>query len=96
MPAYCILVHFDMVARRLMQMIDGEIARMLKGGFKVTPFQNISFDRTPFLTESLQNGSIYLVSPSGMVETPRLEGEGGLVVLHGKDRNGVKKRNFLV
>jgi hypothetical protein len=95
MPTYCILVRFGMVARRLMQMqmqmIDGEIARMLKGGFKVTQFQNISFDRTPFLTESLQKESIYLGSPSGMVEAPRLEGEGGLVVLHGKDRNGVEE-----
>jgi hypothetical protein len=61
MPTYCNLVRFDMVARRLMQMIDGGIARVLKGGFKVTSFQNISFDRTPFLTESLQNGIIYLV-----------------------------------
>jgi hypothetical protein len=54
MPAYCILVRFGMVARRLMQlqMIDGKIARILKGGFKVTQFQNISFDRTPFLNES--------------------------------------------
>jgi hypothetical protein len=60
-PTYCILVRFDMVARRLMQMIDGEIARMLKEGFKVISFQNISFDRPPFLTESLQNGIIYLV-----------------------------------
>jgi hypothetical protein len=54
-------------------MIDREIARMLKGGFKVTPFQNISFDRTSFLIEFLQNGSIYLGFPSGMMETPRLQ-----------------------
>jgi hypothetical protein len=73
MPKYCILVRFDMVARKLIPMIDREIARMLKGGFKVTPFQNISFDRTPFLTESLQNGSIYLGFLSGMMGTPRLQ-----------------------